>query len=92
MEKRKDFLPNFIQEFGPIHLKILYGEHAGSGCRTLEQLQKWFTKNEFRKLKSFGYNCVEMEVDRILAESENQLVFCRINPLRTDIKIRELYE
>lgn len=94
IEPREDHenLPSWYAEFGPIHNRILYGEEMGSGCRTLEQLRRWFTRSEYKRLREYGYRAVKMEVGRILAESEIQCVFGRAKPLNEDVTGIELYE
>lgn len=87
-----DNLIPWYHEFGPAHLKILDGEHSGSGCRTIEQLKRWFTKSEYLKLKKYGYKAVKMKVNRIIAESDIQLLFGRAKKLRKDVQIFVLYE
>ncbi len=79
-------------EFGTGILdRLLTGEAAGCGCRTLEQLRRWFTASEYKKLLGYGYRAVQMEVGRILAESEIQCLFGRAKPLREDVSSVELY-
>jgi len=63
----------------------------GCGCRTLPQMQRWFTPREYAKLIALGFTCVRMQVDRVLAESEIQLVFDRMLPLHRDVKRTALY-
>lgn len=94
VEPRADHenLPSWYAEFGPVHSKLLYGEEMGSGCRTLEQLRRWFTRSEYKRLREYGYRAVKMEVGRILAESEIQCVFGRAKPLNEDVTGIELYE
>lgn len=87
-----DNLPPWYVEFGRVDQQLLYGEHGGSGCRTIEQLRRWFTESEYRKLLSFGYCAVKMQVGRILAESEIQCVFGRAKPLNSEeVEIIRLY-
>ena len=86
-----DNLPPWYVEFGPVHHRVLYGEEMGSGCKTLEQLRRWFTPSEYKTLKMHGYRAVRLEVGRILAESGIQCVFGRAKPLREDAVEIELY-
>jgi hypothetical protein len=65
--------------------------HLGCGCKTKEQLQRWFTPTEYTTLHSYGFTAVQMEVDRVLAESDIQLVFQRTKPLRKDVLAFDLY-
>ena len=73
-----------------MHLAIT-GMHLGCGCRTKEQLRRWFTSEEYAKLIQLGYNAVQMGVGRILAESNTQCVFERFKPLHKDIVTFDLY-
>lgn len=85
------------EEDGPAHPPIqlefdvpsawsqaLTGQAVGCGFRTLEQLHRWFSPMELAKLTALGFRVVKLEVDRVLAESENQLIFCRSKPLAED--------
>lgn len=87
-----DNLPPWIIEFWRIDRKLLVGECAGSGCRTIEQLRRWFSKSEYKTLLSYGYRAVRMEVNRILGESEIQLFFGRATPLNQDVIGIKLYD
>lgn len=78
-------------EFGRVDRKVMTFEHCGSGCRTVEQLRRWFTPTEYKKLLSYGYKAVKMEADRVLGESNIQLFFTRIRPLREGVVEIELY-
>jgi hypothetical protein len=79
-------------QFGNVLRRSIVGMALGCGCRTLEQLRRWFTQTEYATLRSFGYRAVKMEVGRILAESEIQCVFERARPLREGAEPVELYE
>ncbi len=76
--------PTWMEEFGEhlITKRGRPGEHFGSAVRTLDKLREWFSPTERDKLAAFGFQCVMLDADRILAESENQLVFARKLPLR----------
>jgi len=87
-----DNLVSWMQEFGPVHNKLLAGEHGGCGCQTIEQLQRWFTESEYKNLKKLGYRAVKMNVNRIIAESDIQLFFGRAKPLRRGITPFDLYK
>jgi len=93
VESRPDhmYLIPWTQEFGRLDKKILPGEVMGCGCKTIEQLRRWFTKKEYDKLVQFGYHSVKMKVGRIIASSDIQLVFGRLKPLKQDFEIIELY-
>lgn len=82
-------LPTFMEEFGVDIIERLGqdGEHFGSAVRTLEQINKWFSSTERRKLNRLGYRLVKMEADRILAESKNQLLIARKRPFHRDILV-----
>jgi hypothetical protein len=86
-----DNLPPWFVEFGRVDRLVLYGETCGCGCRTLDQLRRWFTKSEWRKLKKYGYRAVKIEIGRMLAQSDIQCVFARIKPLREDVEAVELW-
>lgn len=79
--------PPWFEEFGT---RIVHGcrphEALGCGCRSLDQLSKWFKPEELQRLRMLGFHVVRMEVDRILAESENQVVFARSKPLAMDVE------
>lgn len=77
-------LPTFAEEFGPDIVDRLGrpGEWFGSAVRTREDINRWFSKAERERLHTLGYKLVRLSVDRILAESENQLVFARRRHLR----------
>lgn len=68
-----------------------FGRHFGCGCRTVEQLQRWFTAAEYETLTRYGYRAVRLDVDCILAESDIQLVFQRMRPLRAGAEPFDLY-
>jgi hypothetical protein len=84
----------YMEEFPWVQNKInllsdVMGGSFGCGFRTMQQLHRWFTKDELEKLFRFGYSIVEIQPDRILAESENQLVFWCKQPLRHVAKVLE---
>lgn len=56
---------------------VAENEFCGCACRTIEQLKRWFTKTEYERLKKLGYKAVKIEVDRVLHESDIQLIFAR---------------
>lgn len=78
-------------QFGNVLRRSIVDISRGSGCRSLEQLRRWFTPTEYATLRSFGYSAVKMEVGRILAESDIQCVFERAKPLRDGAEPVELY-
>lgn len=67
------------------------GMHVGCGCQTLEQLRRWFTASEYSTLLGLGYWAVQLEVNRVLAQSQTQCVFERSGPLRQGVVKIELY-
>lgn len=86
--------PPYMEEFPEVQDKInsiadINGGSFGCGFRTREQLHHWFTKDELEKLFRYGYSIVEIHPDRVLAESENQLVFWCKKPLKHIAKILE---
>jgi len=86
-----DNLPPWHIEFGSILCQADTSMHLGCGCRTLDQLRRWFTPCEFRRLRRYGFQAVLLDVDRILAESEIQLVFQRVLPLHKGFRPVKLY-
>lgn len=66
------------QSFGSYwSLTIPHGFHLATGCRSIEQLLRWFAPEELEKLDSHGYYPVKMVVDGFLYENEEQVVFYR---------------
>jgi|SRR6185503_6191450 len=63
----------------------------GCGCKSLEQLRRWFTKSEYSTLRGFGYIAVKLNADRVLAESDIQCVFERSRPLCDSVEPVNLY-
>lgn len=76
-----DNLIPWFAEFGAIHLKMERRCRGGSACLSQEQLRRWFTKSEYETLLALGYEAVEIEADRILAQSEIQCFFECQKPL-----------
>lgn len=87
----QEYLIPWFYEFGRVDLKALTGMNLGCGCMTKEQLKRWFTPTEYTRLLSCGYKAVQMEVVRILAESNIQCVFERAKPLKYDVTPFDLY-
>jgi hypothetical protein len=54
--------------------------HYGCACRTLSGLCAWFTPIEIARLKAFGFHPVRLNVDRVLAESQWQMLVGRARP------------
>lgn len=86
-----EILLPFWQEFGwslaSIPHRFYPGEHGGCGFRTLAQCAKWFTVAERVRLAKLGYQVVAINPDRILAESERQVVFARATHLSRDVVV-----
>jgi hypothetical protein len=82
-------LPTFMEEFGHDVIDRLGkpGERFGSAVRSPEQLSRWFSPTEQRRLHDFGYRPVKMVADRILAESTNQVLIARKRPFYRDVSI-----
>lgn len=53
------------------------GLHVGCACRTVDQLRRWFTLDEYLPLLICGYDAVSLDADRVLGESDIQIVFAR---------------
>jgi hypothetical protein len=72
-----------MQEFGPdlVRRNLRPGEHYGTAVRSHFDIHRWFSPTELGRLIDFGYSLVAIDVDRILGESRNQLVFARRRPL-----------
>lgn len=76
-------LPTWMEEFGPSVVELRKPwEHIGCGVRAIEQIRNWFSPGERERLLRLGYNVVSFPIDRVLAESANQVVFARAIPLR----------
>lgn len=93
VSERRDHenLRSWLEEFGPVHNQLLVGEHCGCGCKSLDQLRRWFTKSEYKKLRKFGYRAVKLNPGRIIAESDTQCVFGRATPLHKGAENVRLY-
>jgi hypothetical protein len=66
---------------GDLHRLIPFGVHAGCACVSEEQLRRWFTREEMRRLKRAGYGVCEFEPDIIIAETATQVLFGMKSPL-----------
>lgn len=71
--------PTFLEECGLPNFEL--GYHYGTAVRTYEDLGRWFTLEEMRRLDRRGFYIVSLWPDKIIAESPNQLVFARRLPL-----------
>lgn len=65
--------------------------YYGCGCESTEQLRRWFTLDEYRKLHGFGFKCVSMRVDNVIYRSDIQCLFSRRVELNYDVGIINLY-
>lgn len=81
----------FYQQFPSALRGAITGMHVGCGCRTVEQLRRWFSPVEYGRLLMMGYRSVEMDVGRILGESDIQTLFERAMPLRIGVTPFDLY-
>lgn len=79
-------LPTFMEEFGFDVFDRLGrpGEHFGSAVRRARSISDWFSKSEQIKLHDLGYRLTGLRNARVLAESQNQIVFARSKPLWMD--------
>lgn len=50
-------------------------ERMATACRTMEQLQQWFSPTEMRTLREMGYRLVRVRPHRILGENDNEVFF-----------------
>jgi hypothetical protein len=77
-----EMTPTWEQEFGPDAVTRLGrpGEHFGCACLTIEGLARWFRPVERERLAAFGFRVVQLNGARILAASENQVLFARSIP------------
>ncbi len=89
-EERPDILavmPLYKIDLAPV------GTHLGAGFQDPQRLRWWFQFGELKNLENRGYYPGFLEVDGILHEEPEQLVFYRYQPLRygfTRITLREL--
>ncbi len=75
---RTDLPPTWMEEFPGLKQKP--NVFHGCGCKDLMQLRKWFNGYEAKTLSELGFYIARIEADRIIAESENQLVFTTLRP------------
>ena len=75
---------------GPIHLEANIDEFVGCGCLKKDQLKRWISENEYKRLLGFGYKAVELKA-RVLGEDKNQCVFASQEPLNKNVSVFELY-
>jgi len=82
--------PWFI-EFGRVDQEVLASCTSGSACKTIDQLRRWFTKQEYRKLKKLGYKAYKVRVSRVIAESDIQCFVTKPSPFSDGAKAIALY-
>lgn len=79
-------LPPFYVEMGVSPFAVPHlitpGFHAGVGCESREQLDRWFSKSEQLRLKALGFRMVEFTPSRIIARTPTQVFFEHATPLR----------
>lgn len=81
----------WFEEFGRVDQEVLAGCTSGSACRTVEQLRRWFTKPEYKKLKKLGYKAYKVKVSRVIAESDIQCFVSKPTPFSEGAKAIALY-
>ena len=78
--------PSLFEEFkvSPEDMATLWQANENGGCAfaDLRQLNSWFGLHERFRLEELGYSIVTMLVDRVLFQSDRQLIFARKRPLR----------
>jgi hypothetical protein len=74
--------PMYIEFGADVVHRAPPGHAMGCGFRSIEQMQRWFSRDEQVRMRLLGYEFGSMEVDRVVAESDRQLVFSRRLPLR----------
>jgi len=82
---RGNSLPPIYDELGisPVNLReiIPVGVHAGCACKSMDDLRKWFRRDELRRLSKFGYEIVPFSPDMVIAETDTQVLFGMRTPL-----------
>lgn len=89
-EDHENLQPWFV-EFGRVDQEVLVGYTSGSACKTIEQLRRWFTKPEYKKLKKLGYKAYKVKVSRVIAESDIQCFVSKPSPFSDGAKVIALY-
>lgn len=67
------------------------GYNVGCGCISLDDLRRWFIREEYAKLILAGYACVQFYGGAFLGESETQCLFERRKPLSEHDWLVSLY-
>lgn len=65
-------------------IKYPKGMFVGCACRTKEQLQRWFSEQEYKSLLEMGFKSVSLPVNKIIAESDTQLVVANSVPFTNE--------
>ena len=89
----KRLKPSFVEFpgiLGTMHM-LAANYFCGSGCLSLDQLRLWFTPTEYATLRKLGYQAVQLDADRIVAQSDIQCVFARKRAFRKGAKAVQLY-
>lgn len=61
------------------------------GCTSIAQLKKWFSKKEYKKLLSLGYNAAIVDDVEIIERSNIQCVFKYKPPMIDSCRTIKLY-
>ncbi len=67
------------------------GEVCGTGCQSLDQLRRWFNRDEYNTLRILGYRAVEITGARVLRANNRQVVFACPHGLNEGAKELDLY-
>lgn len=91
VEERADHerLVPWMQDFPGLVIPRAAG--IGVGCRTLDQLRRWFTKSEYLTLRRHHYRAVALDRATVIAESDIQVVFTRAVPNNFGHRYIDLY-
>lgn len=73
-------------------IRLQPGWSIGCGCRSVDQLRRWFDQTEYAKLKLYRFGAYEVDVHEIIGEDENQIVFTRSRPLTEGVTEFNLYQ
>lgn len=68
------------------------GFHYGCGCRTLDQLRRWFSRREYTLLtQQYGFHAVQLRQVSIIAESDVQALFASATSFWDGALLVDLY-